>query len=199
MRRHVLHIVSGFCLVACLLLAIAWVRSYWIADRLVANPWGAQRVLVGAKQGRLVGVVFRWPPPPLCAPGVSSYAVGDELSFPIGDARQYDAALGFAVLRRPQYMVGRSTFETPTGGTIYLSGASSATLQGWGVSVPFWFLVMTTGAAALALSRKWRWRFSIRGLFVAVTLVAVLLGLVSLFDKPPKNWELDQPVPLDGI
>jgi hypothetical protein len=199
MRRRILKIASALCLAACLLLALVWVRSYYMADRIVANPWGSQRLLLGAKQGRLVGIVFDWPPQPLCSPGVFSYPVGDELSFPIGDARQYDGALGFGWLRNPQYMVGRSTFETPTGGTIYISGASSATLHGWGASVPFWFLACSTALAALALWRERPWRFSIRGLFIGVTVIAMVLGLVVALDKPPKNWQLDQPVPLDDL
>ena len=96
-------------------------------------------------------------------------------------------------------MVGRSTFETPTGGTIYISGASSATLQGWGVSAPFWFLVLMTASSAIALWMERPWRFSIRSLLIAVTVIATVLGLVVAFDKPPKNWQLDEPVPLDDL
>jgi hypothetical protein len=199
MRCRILKIVSALCLAACFVLALVWLRSYYVADRIVANPWGSQRLLLGAKQGRLVAVVFNWPPQPLCAPGLFSYVVGDDLAFPIGDARQYDAALGFAVLRNPQYMVGRSTFETPTGGTIYISGASSATLHGWDASVPFWFLVLSTAVAGIVLRRERPWRFSIRGLFIAVTIIAVVFGLVVALDKPAKNWQLDQPVPLDDL
>jgi hypothetical protein len=181
------------------MLALFWARSYYMADRIVANPWGSQRILLGSKQGRLVAVTFDWPPQPLCSPGVYTFPVSDELSFPIGDARQHDAALGFAVLRDPQYMVGRSTFETPTGGTIYISGASSATLHGWGVGVPLWFLVFSTAAMGFALGRERPWRFSIRGLFIGVTVIAIVLGLVTALDRPPTNWELDQPVPLDDL
>ncbi len=199
MRRKIQIAASVCCFAVCAALVALWVRSYYCADRILGTLWGPQQFVVGAKQGRLTGVLFDWPRTPLCTPGVFSYAVGDELSFPIGDARQYDAALGFGLLRQPQYMVGRSTFETPTGGTIYISGASSATLEGWGVSVPFWFLVLSTGGMGIALSRERPWRFSIRGLFIAVTVIAVVLGLVVAVDKPPKNWQLDEPVPLDDL
>lgn len=199
MVRRILNLVAGLSLVTCVVLAALWMRSYQRADRMIGGAWGSHRLLVGTKQGRLVGVVFDWPPDPLCVSGFTSYPVRDELSFPIGDARQYDAALGFTVLRRPQYMVGRSTFETPTGGTIYISGASSATLRGWGVSVPFWCLVLSTGIAAAALLRRQPWRFSIRGLLVAISVIAIVLGLVEVLDRPSKNWQLDQPVPLDGL
>ena len=199
MRRRIQIAASVCCLAVCVALIAVWARSYSRADRILGTLWGSQQFVVGAKHGRLVGVVFDWPRQPLCVPGVFSFAVGDELSFPIGDARQYDAGLGFGRLRQPQYMVGRSTFETPTGGTIYISGASSATLEGWGVSVPLWFLMLMSGALGIALSRERPWRFSIRGLFIAVTLVAVVLGMAVAFDKPPRNWQLDEPVPLDDL
>src|SRR5262245_33667656 len=199
MRRRIQIAASVCCLAACVVLIAVWVRSYFRADRVLGTLWGQQQFVVAAKQGRLVGVLFDWPREPLCVPGVFSYAVGDELSFPIGDARQYDSALGFGVLRQPQYMVGRSTFETPTGGTIYISGASSATLEGWGVSVPFWLLVLSTGAIGVALFRERPWRFSIRGLFIAVTVIAVVLGVVVAVGKPPKDWQLDEPVQLGGL
>ncbi len=199
MLRRFLNIGSVLCLAACVALLILWVRSYYAADRIAGTLRGSQRFLLAAKQGRLVGVAFDCPPELLWSAGISSFPVGDELSFPIGDARQYDAALGFGVRRGPQYMVGRSTFETPTGGTIYISGASSATLDGWGLSVPFWFLVLTTGALGVALRRERPWQFSIRGLLIAVTVIAIVLGLVVAVDKPPKNWQLDEPVPLDDL
>ena len=180
-------------------LAALWWRSYWTADRIVVPLIGSQRILFASKQGRLIGGVFSGPLEPLRSPGQWSYLVNDDMSFPIGDARQYDAALGFGLLRNPQYMVGRSTFETPTGGTIYISGAASARLGGWGLSVPFWFLVLATGAAGVALSRERPWRYSVRSLFIAVTVVAIVLGFVVALDKPPKNWQLDEPVPLDGL
>jgi hypothetical protein len=45
-----------------------------------------------------------------------------------------------------------------------------------GVCVPYWFLL--TSFAALAAAPWFPWRFSLRNLFIATTLVAVVLGLL---------------------
>jgi hypothetical protein len=128
-----------------------------------------------------------------------SYSVHYDLSFPIGDARQYGAAFGFGLFRHPPYMVARTNFETPPCGTLFISGASSVMLTGWGVIVPFWFPMLVTAALGAVLWREKPWRFSTRGLFIAVTVICVVLGLAAALDTPPKNWELDQPVPLDDV
>jgi hypothetical protein len=48
------------------------------------------------------------------------------------------------------------------------------------VLLPHYFLMLVTGIAAALpwLVRRWRWRFSLRTLLIATTLVAVVLGLV---------------------
>ena len=48
--------------------------------------------------------------------------------------------------------------------------------DGVSLSLPHWFVVLI--AAALAATTWLRWRFSLRTLLIATTLVAVLLGLV---------------------
>ena len=51
--------------------------------------------------------------------------------------------------------------------------------QGSGIAVPYWFLVFPL---AVLTSAPWlsqiRWRFSLRTLLIATTLVAVVLGLI---------------------
>jgi hypothetical protein len=49
----------------------------------------------------------------------------------------------------------------------------------WWVQMPYWFLVITPALfAALPWARQLRWRFSLRTLLIATTLVAVVLGLI---------------------
>jgi hypothetical protein len=43
--------------------------------------------------------------------------------------------------------------------------------------VPAWFLVSLVAATTALPWRPWRWRFSLRTLLIATTLVAVVLGL----------------------
>jgi hypothetical protein len=46
------------------------------------------------------------------------------------------------------------------------------------LDVPFWFIVLISLALAAAPWLRTRWRFSLRTLLLATTLVAVVLGLV---------------------
>ena len=66
-----------------------------------------------------------------------------------------------------------------------ISPASSAlgdwirelTIPHWYVCVPYWFLVLLS--VADLPSHPWlRWRFSLRTLLIATTLVAVVLGII---------------------
>ena len=55
--------------------------------------------------------------------------------------------------------------------------------SGFHLIVPHWFLVLTTGAiAGLPLVR---WRFSLRTLLIATTLVAMVLGLIVVVLRWP--------------
>jgi hypothetical protein len=53
-----------------------------------------------------------------------------------------------------------------------------------GVAIPFWFLVMIAATSAvIPWVRQLRWRFSLRTLLVATTLVAVGLGTVIFLTR----------------
>ena len=96
-------------------------------------------------------------------------------------------------------MVTRSTFETPEGTTILISGAAVATLRGSGIVVPYWFLVLLCGLAAIALQLERPWRYTTRSLFIALTFVAIVLGLVAKLDRGPDPSTVDIPAPLDEL
>jgi hypothetical protein len=49
----------------------------------------------------------------------------------------------------------------------------------YGIILPYWFLVVATGApATVLLVKASSWRFSLRTLLIAMTLVAVVLGVI---------------------
>jgi hypothetical protein len=171
---------SALCLIAGLLLVALWARSYETADRLHGRFWGRHAFLLASKEGRVAAVALRWHGAPnWWRWGTISYPVDDELSFPLGPVRQYENALGFGWLHRPIYMVMRSTQTLPDGTSVMVFGAATATLQGTGPIIPYWFLVLLTCACAAA---PWiRKRFSLRTLLITVTLVAVGLGLIVAF------------------
>jgi hypothetical protein len=198
--RKVLQVGSVLCLATGAALVALWVRSYDHADRVHGRFWERDSFLIASKQGRVTAVAFRWHGAPNWWKwGVRSFAVDDEMSFPVGSVRQYESGLGFGVIRNPTYMVMRSTFETPEGATILISGAAVATLRGSGVIVPYWFLVLVAGLLGMALRLERPWRYTTRSLLIAITLVAVILGLAAALDNRPAPWTLDIPAPLDEL
>jgi hypothetical protein len=198
--RGMLRAFSVLCLLTGGALVALWVRSYYYADRVHGRVWERNSFLVASKQGRISAVAFRWHGAPnWWTWGVHSFAVGDEMSFPVGSVRQYESALGFGKIRNPTYMVMRSTFETPEGATILISGAAMATLRGSGVIVPYWFLVLVAGMLCIVLGLERPWRYTTRSLLIAITLVALILGLAAGLDNRPEPWTLDIPAPLDEL
>jgi hypothetical protein len=49
---------------------------------------------------------------------------------------------------------------------------------GWALVVPFWFPVTLAASLTALLGMESRWRFSLRTLLIAITLVALTLGLI---------------------
>ena|SRR5688572_15265326 len=200
MVRRSVKIASGVCFAMCGVLIALWVRSYHDADRIHGPLW-QRSFLVASKQGRITAVAFRrWPgDADAWTLGFHTFPVDDEMSFPLGSVRQYEATLGFGSIANPTYMLTRSTFETPPGATILISGAAVLTLRGSGVLVPFWFLVLVSAILGVALRMKRPWRYTTRSLLIAFTFVAMLLGLVAWLDNSPDPWQLDIPAPLDEL
>ena len=53
-------------------------------------------------------------------------------------------------------------------------------INGLGVVLPHWFLVVLTGTFAVIPSLKWSRRFSVRTLLIVMTLIAALLGVIAV-------------------
>ncbi len=161
-------------------LAGLWLRSYKTADRLHGRLRGRRSFVVASKEGRLTTVGFL----SHGAPGwwkweIRSYSADDVMSFPAGDVDQYDNWLGFGTIRDPIYFVMRPVQKTPDGTTMIFHGAATATLRGYGVIIPYWLLLGLT-VVGIAAVRVRRWRYSLCTLFIVMTLVALLLGLMKL-------------------
>jgi hypothetical protein len=52
-------------------------------------------------------------------------------------------------------------------------------MDNFSVTLPYWFLVLTTGSLAMAFQLRWSPRFTLRTLFIATTFLAVVLGMVA--------------------
>ena len=49
------------------------------------------------------------------------------------------------------------------------------------INATYWSLLLTIGALATVTQVNWSWRFSLRTLLIATTLVAVVVGLSVAF------------------
>lgn len=173
--------------VICFLLAIfstwLWVRSYETADRVHGRAWEKESFLIGSKEGRTVWYWFtshgheqwwQWE--------CRSYRVDDELSFPVGPIRQYQSRVGFGKMGPAFYFVMSPNQRLADGTTVTLWGAATATLNGNGLIIPFWFVVLSLLLIGVLFSADKPWRFSLRRMLLVVAVVAAVLALGSVLD-----------------
>jgi hypothetical protein len=49
--------------------------------------------------------------------------------------------------------------------------------------LPYWFLVLVSGSLAMIFRLRWPLQFNLRSLFIATTLLAVVLGMIAWLDR----------------
>jgi hypothetical protein len=132
---------SCICGIACVLLIVLWVRSYWWADGI--NYQSNHLIQLVSFRGGVALAAFEM------APGDKSPGWLLD-SYPPSEWKDYWPKV-----------VGLYYAETP--------GYSQ-------VLIPYWFITLLSIVAGTV---PWlRWRFSLRTLLIATTLVAVVLGLI---------------------
>jgi len=196
----------SLCLGACVAFAILWVPSYHTAERLHGVLWGDRLLMVASKQGKLVVLPFR----PAFARGywkweIRRYPTNSPLSFP-ADFRP-GSKLGLGLIRDPSYslqqllapprdmnwpltidVISTERIEQAAGVDLatqpfIVTYAPFTSMHGTGIIVPYWFLVLLSAVIGFFLWAKPGWRFSMRSMLIAVTLIAAVLGAVVAFDK----------------
>jgi hypothetical protein len=140
---------SATCLIACVLLIVLWVRSYWWHDGLMVRLVNTRFVSIMSGFGNLV------------------VSVGDNGG--IGDDRWSYGSRRFDSKRKGS--VDNDKKPLYTGVSLKRVRFGNAT----GIVVPHLFAVLFS--AALATAPWLRWRFTLRTLLIATTLVAVVLGI----------------------
>ena len=148
MRFRKLRIAwSVFCGIACVLLIVLWVRSLNRMDALTWHYDNAEAFQIRTNPGQLV------------------FGTGTDRPVPPLAVRQV-GRLWMSEWFESMRLYGRTMN--------WWFGASSSH-AGWYVSIPDWFLILLCCAVG---SIPWlRWRFTLRTLLIATTLVAALLGL----------------------
>ncbi len=153
MLKYLRIAVSALSLTACVLLIALWVRSYWWVDVFSVHI---------STRYHVTGVSF---------PGAVGIAIGESSSSP---ARTL-LSLPTDSFLQTQDLSGRK-YPSRIWGMFYLDSSSPL--------VPSWCLVLITAAIAVVpWIRNLRWRFSLRTLLIATTLIAVALGLFVVFAK----------------
>jgi hypothetical protein len=157
MPCRLLNIASAVCLVACVALMGLWARSYYWMDEFGFNPLGVFWVGGGSAVGRV--------------------AIGELTDGEAGPAPS------FIFSHRPVAALGRepaATFERWS--TIAGLGIVNYA-DAFGIMMPYWFVVLVSGSLAMALRMRWPWRFNLRGLFIVMTFLAVVLGMIAWLDR----------------
>src|SRR3954469_18702251 len=149
--RYLRIVFSAFCGVACVLLVVLWVRSYWRSDVIWCQYSASHAAVCGSRHGSLWA--FRIA---VAAVGLAWEMEGtetaseDDFWADIEQAHEYRGIFGFGIFETRRYR------------------------QLW---APYWFPILLFIALAAAPWTRWSRRFSLRTLLIATTLVAVLLGL----------------------
>jgi hypothetical protein len=154
-RKYLRIAFSAACGIICLLLIALWVRSYQRADVVhVRFPFGSA-VAFGSVQGGMT--TFRSGMPSGRFDGcclLTSEVVGERVQNYWAEAPPYRNALGFGSIRRPGFRV---------------------------YAAPYWFPVVVAALLGITPWMMRHWRFSLRTLLIATTLIAVGLGLIVAF------------------
>jgi hypothetical protein len=188
------------CLIAVVATIVFWGRSYSRAERL--HGWSSQNrcFLIASKNGEVTAISF----PPAFHPahwrwGFRSYGIESPLAFPTKNMRRKKIGLGFATVSNLMYSLeqlfsaerfsGMSDVQfaedapVPAASQLTFAYSNFVVFRSTGLIVPYWFIVAFFAANVSALYLKRPWRFSLRSLFVLITAVAVVLGVISTMFK----------------
>jgi hypothetical protein len=158
--RAIRGVVSIACLLACIGFAALWVRSHYWHDSL---DWWRPDRYVGVRSwaGHVTHMSFQREP---LSPMPGS---------PLGLTGARTDENSHAILTAAQGMI----FEDRT--LVLGFGYWQTAVESYMLTVPHWFLVAVSGALAVALKPKPRWRFSVRDLLFATTMIAVIVAALA--------------------
>jgi hypothetical protein len=150
---------SVVCGIACWLLIVLWVRSYFYRDSKIIDLPAPHFVQFRSQCGQISCALGELPSS-LAAWGPDRIMLGRNFTEPAKSL-----AIPISAEDRPP-LISSFAFEWNQ----YRDGVE--------VLVPYSFLVLISGGLATAPWIKWSKRFSLRTLLIATTLVAAVLGLI---------------------
>jgi hypothetical protein len=160
MLRRLLNIASIVCLILCAALMGMWVRSYRWKDEFRGRASERQALIAVSIEGRLLSGKFQLPKLTKDWPWLIH-------SIPVDDQMRSDWDMAHGSPGSPARL----------GLEVY------SAMDNFSVTLPYWFLVLTTGSLAMAFRLRWPLRFTLRSLFVATTFLAVVLGMIAWLDR----------------
>jgi hypothetical protein len=163
MPRRLLNIASIVCLVSCVALMGMWVRSYRNWDTLNVRVWIPQGFSIYSRTGEII-----W-----CCPTDSITNRLWEITSTSLSAD--DIAGGF------NWQFNKMDWEPEFLCRIGFAGQSQATATA--AMIPYYFPVFASGFLAMICRLRWLPRFTLRTLFVAMTFLAVVLGMTAWLDR----------------
>jgi hypothetical protein len=154
MRRHHRTSASAILFAACAILAVQSVRSYFWCDEVQGHLTGRQSFALTFWRGRITLVLLA--------------ATGEQVPWSASSTRYH-----------PSWQPA-----TATGIRGWLPAFVSNS-SGWttfGVIVPYWLLVLATGALVMISRLGWPPRFTLRSLLIASTFLAIELTMTVTLD-----------------
>jgi hypothetical protein len=167
MRRRLLSIAFFVCLVASVSLMAMWVRSYGHNDRASGHFGTGHGFQIASNYGRVVLYIGN--------SGLGSYFTTAVVS--PGPSRRLSANLQalngphYTGVPNPQLALSNFGFDGYVNGT------------GRFLILPYWFLMLGAGSLAIICRLRWPPRFTLRSLFIATTLLAVVMGISVWLDR----------------
>jgi hypothetical protein len=161
MLRRLRIAASFMSLLVCVTSIVLWIRSYYWLDQAQGCICGRYAIYAQSLDGHLLFGEYR-------------DAEGDNLTWRIfsdfGPLRKILRIQHRALWQQLQY-------------SAFGFGAMFVSNSGIEVMLPHWFVIALTGALAIFLKSKPRWRFRLIDLFVVTTCLGIVLGLFAVLDS----------------
>jgi hypothetical protein len=154
--RKLRIVFSSVCTMVCLLLVALWVRSYWWHEVVTIRSFSGEAFEIAEWQGIVRFSLYEVNPPP-----VPRYVRTPIQQWLEHEDREWN-------LMHKQHDVGIPNRHSGFG--------LRMTPWGWSVFAQHWFPV---ALFAILTASPW-WRFSLRTLLIAMTLIAAVLGILVI-------------------